>query len=320
MKERVQAAILWLVLCVFARASFPQEKSTGAVLKQEVNLVLMDVTVRDSKGKLLTDLRKEDFALQEDGTTKAIQYFSQDELPLAVALVLDRSGSMKPSFAQLRQSVTKALSVLRPDDRAVLFSFARKPQRLTDLTADKNQIAAAVAGVKAGGGTNILDTLYRVSGYLKAEAPNERRAIILISDNIAPRFEKHSQGNVIEAAIENETEIHSLCTCEGPARWALGGLVLRGFIVNMKHVTEETGGKVVETGKDQRLIDGLSDTLLRLRRCYAVGYYALQIRESGRFHKVRITLTSEHGVVGADYFISARRGYYEPKGQSETHE
>jgi VWFA-related protein len=314
MKKRKCGLVFAAALLALPVPVLAQEKNPEPALKREVNLILMDVCVRDAKGKLLTELEKEDFQLTEDGAEKPTQYFSEDELPLAVALVLDRSGSMAPSFGELRQSVAKALGALRPDDRVVLFSFTRKAQRLTDLTADREQIAAAIATVKPGGGTDILDTLYTVGNYLKQEAPKERKAIILISDNIAPRHEKHSQHDVIEAAIEHETDIHSLCACEGAACAIFRGMMFVPYsVVDMKKVAEETGGGVIKTAKDDRLIQALSETLLRLRKRYAIGYYAPQLNEPGKFHKVKITLTSAHGAQNTDYFISARRGFYEPK-------
>ena len=61
----------------------------------------------------------------------------------------------------------------------------------------------------------------------------------------------------------------------------------------------------------------LSERLLRLRKRYAIGYYAPQLNEPWKFHKAKITLTPAHGAQSTDYFISARRGYYETKKPSK---
>ncbi|MFQ5695922.1 MAG: hypothetical protein ACE5HB_08030, partial [Terriglobia bacterium] len=74
----------------------PVESGDGYRLRVDVRLVMVDAVVQNHRGQALDDLTREDFRLFEDGIEQSIRLFSRAELPLAVALVVDQSGSVAP--------------------------------------------------------------------------------------------------------------------------------------------------------------------------------------------------------------------------------
>jgi hypothetical protein len=94
----------------------------------ETNLVVLEATVRDVDGGVGNDLGQDAFHVCENGVEQQISYFSRDELPLAVALVVDSSGSMDPVLRQLRRVAYDTLSLLKPGDRVALFDFAARAE------------------------------------------------------------------------------------------------------------------------------------------------------------------------------------------------
>ena len=172
-------------------------------LKANVDLVVVEATVRDQYGAVVDDLTREDFRLYEDGVEQQISHFSRDELPLAVALVLDRSGSMDPVLKQLRRVAYDTLSSLKPDDQVALFDFAARAERLEDLTTDRRRIADDIATIHAAGATVITDALFETALYLGRAAPRRRHAIILVSDNENTLKGYSSESRVIRQALEN---------------------------------------------------------------------------------------------------------------------
>ena len=161
---------------------------------------------------LSTTCKRETFRLFEDGVEQQIRNFSRDELPLAVALVIDRSGSVAPFMNEIRQAAYQALSQLKRGDKVALFTFAGEVQRLEDLTTDRQRIADRIAQIRGGGGTNIIDGLFDAVYYLSSVAPNRRRAVILISDNQATTRPRSSQAQLIRLALESETVVYSVKT------------------------------------------------------------------------------------------------------------
>lgn len=286
-------------------------------LKVDVQLVMVDATVRDRSGRPMEALRREDFRVFEDGVEQTIQSFSRDEYPLAVALVVDRSGSVAPYMNELRRAAYRALSQLKRGDQVCLFTFAGDVQRLEDLTTDRQRIAERIATIQAGGGTNIVDGLFDAVYYLSAVARDRRRVVILVSDNVNTTKPRSSQSQVIRLAMESETVIYSIKTAgeEVPLamripNWA-GGLIGRDD-GSVSKITKETGGEIIDVGSAGSLDAALGTVITRLKLRYTLGYNSTNPTKDGNFRKIDVRLTERYGRPESDYVISARRGYYSP--------
>ena len=223
----------------------PDWDSGGYKLKVDVRMVMVDAIVRDRGGRPLETLKQQDFRIFEDGTEQEVLSFSRDELPLAVALVIDRSGSVSPHMNAIRQAAYKALSQLKRGDQVALFTFAGDVQRLEDLTTDRQRIADRISEIRAGGGTNIVDGLFDAVNYLALVAPDRRRAVILISDNQATTRPRMSQDQLIRFAMETETVIYSVKTAGEAARVTMRVPIWLGGFGSLSKITEETGGNTL---------------------------------------------------------------------------
>src|ERR1700731_3136525 len=168
---------------ILVHAQNPQNQGSGAI-RVDVNLVVLDATVKTKGGQIMGDLKKEDFKVREDGIAKKIELFSRDELPLNVALVLDLSDSIGPFLGPLRNAAATTLAALKPEDEVALFTFSTEGELRVPLTRDKVRIAEQINTFQAGGATNINDGIFVAAEYLLKEAPKGRRVIILISDDV----------------------------------------------------------------------------------------------------------------------------------------
>jgi von Willebrand factor type A domain len=153
------AVLLFFAVGALRMPVFAQEQSEG-VLRANVNLVLVDATVKTKAGQIMGDLKKEDFELREDGVAQNVQIFSRDELPLNVALVLDLSDSIGPFLGPLRDAANTALAALKPEDEVALFTFATEAELRVPFTNDKKKIAEQINAFKVGGATNINDGIF----------------------------------------------------------------------------------------------------------------------------------------------------------------
>ena len=133
-----------------------QEQST---LRVSVNLVLLDATVKTKAGRIMSDLKKDDFEVREDGVPQRVEIFGRDELPLEVALVLDLSDSIGPFMGPLREAATTALGALKPEDQVALFTFATEAELRVPFTNDKSKIAEQFGSFKSAA-PQILMTAY----------------------------------------------------------------------------------------------------------------------------------------------------------------
>jgi Ca-activated chloride channel family protein len=281
----------------------------GFKLSVNVRMVLVDTVVRDRQGRLMENLTRDDFLVFEDGVQQEVQNFSRDELPLAVALVIDRSGSVAPYISELRRIAERALAQLKPDDQVALFSFAAGVERVEDLTKDRQRIADGIARVRAGGGTNIIDALHDSVAYLAKMAPDHRHAVILISDNQATVQPQASEGETIRKAVESETVVYSIRTSGQGGPLSAPVLSILTGAGSVSKVTRETGGEIIDARSVASLDTALAGVINRLRMRYCLGYYPSNPVQ-GVYHAIVVRLSDSHGKPGSDYSLHARRGYY----------
>jgi len=280
-------------------------------MRVDVKLVLVEAFVRDERG-VVDNLRQEDFRLFEDGAEQKIKHFSRDELPLAVALVVDRSGSVAPYMSELRRAAYEALSQLKPGDQVALFSFASDVERLEELTTDRRRVAERIASIRPGGGTNILDAVFDAAYYLSLAAPNRRRAVILVSDNQGTVRGHAGQATTIRMALESSVSVYSIKTPGEPTPAAMRIPVWLGGVGSVRKITEETGGEILEVRRAGSLGTALASVISRLKTRYTLGYSPTNAARDGTFRKIDVALTERFGRAGLNYTVHARKGYYAP--------
>jgi Ca-activated chloride channel homolog len=280
-------------------------------LSVSVQLVQVDAFVRDRAGKPMDKLSRDDFRLFEEGAEQEILSLSRDELPIAVALVIDRSGSVAPYMNEIRHAAYRALMQLKPGDKVCLFSFAAEVDRLEDLTSDRQRIADRIAMIRGGGGTNIVDAVHDAANYLAMVAPESRRAVILISDNQETTHPRATVSNTVKLAIESETVIYSVKTSgEGlPITMRIPNLIAGSSPV--PRLTEESGGEIIEVAKTGSLDEALRSAVERLKLRYTLGYSPVN-PQPGTFRKIEVRLTDQFGKPSTDYRVHCRTGYYYP--------
>lgn len=288
----------------------PPPETGGFTLRADVNLVLVETTVRDDKGRIAGDLKREDFHVFENGVEQKIAYFSRDELPLAVALVVDGSGSISPMLGDLHRAAYDTLSQLKPEDQVALYAFATQPERLVDLTTDRRAIAEGIMGIGSAGGTNIADALYGAIEYLGQEARDRRHAVIMVSDNQPTAKGEFTGEDVIRLAIETQTIVYSVrfgrdrleSTGDEPgwtpgARW-------------VSKIMNETGGEIIDMAAVGSVQKAMAAVITRLKQRYTLGYQSTDVRRDRAFRQIEVRLSGRVQDPKHPYRIFARKGYY----------
>src|SRR5487761_69263 len=195
--------------CLFQVAASAQDEDQDAI-RVDVNLVMIDGTVKTKGGQIMADLKKGDFELREDGAAKKVEVFSRDALPLNVALVLDLSDSIGPFLAPLRDAAATALAALKPEDEVALFTFSTEAQLSVPFTKDKTAIAQQINTFHTGGATNINDGIFVAAKYLLETAPKGRRVIILISDDVGTDAGGEGTRDIITETTAEDAAVYNL--------------------------------------------------------------------------------------------------------------
>ena len=290
-------------------APFPQEPPQN-VIRVNVNLVLVDATVKNKAGQIMVDLKQENFELREDGTPQKIEIFSRDEIPLDVALVLDLSDSIGPFLVPLRQAANIALSALKPEDQVALFTFSTEAQMRVPFTHDKSQIADMIGGFQTGGATNINDAIFLPAQYLLNAPQKDRRVIILISDDVGTSAGGQGTRDIVTEAIASDAVVYNLkIPGYNPPETRMAAAMTPG-LVDIRKVVEQTGGEVFNVPDVAHLDEGFRALIQRIKTRYTLGYYTNATAALGKPHKIDVRLGPSFGKKGHDYTALSRSAFY----------
>jgi len=280
------------------------------VIKVSTDLVVFDTQVIDKTTKrVIGDLTKDDFEIYERGVKQQVSYFSRDELPLSIMLLLDVSGSVRPILHQIRDGALNALQRLKTGDQVAVMAFASKSELSQDFTNDRalvsKTIEAATANDRLGSGTFLGPALDEAARHMQtAPAASSRRVIIIITDNIATSFGMEKR--IEEKLLDSGTVVYGLIV-----RGAIGkvfNVVSLGQIKAVDDYVKQTGGEVFGASKNE--VDAkLALVIDRLRARYAIGFRPTTETATDEFRPVEIKLKpvpkrKEKPVV------LTKRGYY----------
>jgi len=325
----VFASFLIVSASALAQDSKPDQNDQLPTFTSNVSVVNVFFNVKDKHGNLIPNLKKEDFQILEDGKPQTIKYFSADSnQPLTLGILIDTSASQERVLPMEKEVGASFLhDVLRAKDLAFLLSFDVTVDELHDYTSDASQLRRAMdkAKINSGGnvggvpglgggpipqtqiprGTLLYDAVYLASREKLAQEVG-RKAMILLTDG-QDQGSQMTMKNAIEAAQKADSIVYVLLIAD---RDFYGG----GYygVGDMKKMTAETGGRVIEVGnKLEKLQAAFDQIAVELRSQYTIGYTPTNTTRDGGFRKIQINVQTNK-----DLKIQSRNGYYAPKGQS----
>jgi len=304
----------------------PEEDAAPAI-QVDVNLVNILASVRDKHNALIPNLSKDDFALTEDGQPQVIKYFAREtDLPLTIGLLIDVSGSQSNLIEVERRAAYEFFSsVLKKKDMAFLINFDVNVELLQDFTNSTSMLRKSMqtARINTGGstgsripgvgqgpvpiddprGTLLYDAIYLASNEKLAKEVG-RKAMIILTDGM-DYGSKVKIKEAIEFAQKADAIVYVLLVADRPF-YGPGGMGGGYFGEGeMKKLTQETGGRMIDVGDNNKDLKSAFDQIAdELRSQYSLGYTSTNAKRDGTFRKIEIK--SKAGKV------QARRGYYAP--------
>lgn len=294
-----------------------------ATLKVNVQVVNLYFNVKDKRGALIPNLKKEDFQVNEDGKQQTIKYFAADSnQPLTLGLLIDTSGSQTRVLPMEKEVGAAFLrDVLTPKDLAFLLNFDISVDLLQDYTSDAARLRRALektrindgGGSGAGGiagagqgtipvsrpkGTLLYDAVFLASTE-KLQKEAGRKAMVLLTDG-GDQGSEETLPNAIEAAQRSEVIVYVILIADR-ANFMPGDR-------EMHKLAEQTGGRVIDVGNDPKKLRKAFDEIgTELRSQYMIGYTPANTAADGKYRKLEVK------PVNTDYKVQARKGYYAPK-------
>lgn len=267
-----------------------------AQVNEDVSVPIVKVyaSITGDDDKPETGLRKENFTVMEDGTPQEIVYFSQDVLPLNVAIVVDCSLSMQDSMEDARQAALDFVHKLNADDQALAIGFGDSVRVATELTADRTPLAKAIASMYAHGGTALYDALHLAVLALRGE--ERKSAIVLLSDGKDEAWgggrpgSKKTYEEIAEEIAHTRIALYPICF------WR-GGTTME-YDVERKHLLKDifeelarvSGGRCVYTREGRGLAGSFLSILQELRTQYNLYYTPSNRSLDGRWRDISVVV------------------------------
>jgi len=321
LKQSIRPLVLLLLVAAMvshlAATAVCQEKSASdEVITINSDLVVVDAEVIDKKTRQrIGNLKREDFALYDDGVKQDITYFSQDKLPLSIVLLLDLSNSVKPIIEQISNGALDALQRLKPEDEVALMAFADGVELVQDFTRERQLMSEKIANVgktsNVGAGTLLNKAVYEAAREMPhASNPASRRVIIVVTDNIA-FSPKGEEGKKTFTELFDTGSVVSGLIVRGGFGKAFNVLSL-GQLHGLNPYAERTSGEIMNANKKE-VETKLAELIDHLRRRYSFGYRPSSAIVPGAFHHLEVKLIAPAVAQKDRRTVRVKEGYYAQK-------
>ena len=272
------------------------------VLKTDVRLVLVPVSVTDPAQRLVTGLRAENFEIFEGKKPQEIRHFSSEDLPVSIGIILDASGSMANKMGRVRDAVTQFCEAANPQDEFFMIVFSNQPRLLTDFTSVAEDLEKDLLFTQPKGRTALLDAIYMGLHKMKS-AKYGRKALLIISDG-GDNHSLYGEREVKAAAKEADVMIYSIGIFD---RYVPTLEESRGPEL-LAEISEPTGGRAFTLANEIELPAVASHIGKELRTQYVLGYRPEQMPRDGKWHKIQVKLRLPKKL--SFLKARARTGYY----------
>jgi VWFA-related protein len=301
------------------------EVGEGDVVRIDTNLVTVPVSVLDRQGRFISDLRREQFNLFENGVEQKIAYFESTEKPVTVALLLDTSGSTFFHLWEIKEAAINFAKLLRPQDRVLIVTFDNLVMLLTEATNDLNVVTEVVQrNAITGFSTRLYDAIDLV---IKARLNKieGRKAIVLFTDGVDTASYQATYKSTLHEVEELDALVYpiqydttdfvdaqtrtnttvvttTIRSRNFPARSSsqvtYGTPKASGPGTSMddykladqylQQLATKSGGRLYEANDRMQLSEAFSNIAKELRHQYSLGYYPQTTPQSGERREIKV--------------------------------
>ena len=287
-----------------------QASQQDHTIKARVDLVVLHVSVEDSRGTFVPGLKTTNFRVFEDKVEQNVAVFSSDDVPVTMGLVIDNSGSMREKRAQVNAAALTFVKTSNPQDEVFVVNFNDEFYLDTedDFTNDQQELNQALSRIDARGSTALYDAIVGSLDHLK-KGHKDKRVLLVITDG-EDDASRMTLPETLRVAEESNAAIYAIGIYSSDDRKNDKREVRRAMKA-LTDLTEATGGQAYFP-ESLSQVEGICTQVAHdIRNQYLLGYYPTNTAQDGTFRKVDVQLIPPKGA--GKLTVRTRTGYYAPK-------
>ena len=269
------------------------------VFKKEVDEVTLHATVVDDHNRLVTTLARNDFTVLEDGKPQKIISFRREDIPVAMGIVIDNSGSMRQKRPAVNAAAINLVKSSNPQDKVFIVNFNEEYFLDQDYTASIPKLKDALERIEARGGTALYDATVASADHLTKSNVLEKKVLLVVTDGEDNASRQSLEQTVRRLQVENGPTIYTIGLLqEEHSKRAKRAL---------REMAEQTGG-VAFFPKDLSEVNEITNQIAHdIRNQYTIGYKPDTPQSAGGYRAVKVDAQAK-GYKKLQ--VRTRSGYY----------
>ena len=295
--------IIFLAGVVHADSQSQSREGNPYTIDVSVDMVVLHATVQNTRGVLVSGLNKDDFAVYEDGVLQQIKYFSQEDIPVTVGLVVDNSGSMRTKRPEVISAALVFARSSNSEDQMFVtsfnehVSFGLPPDK--PFTDEAAQLRVALSKIDADGMTALYDGVAAALEHLK-KGNRDKKVLIVVSDG-GDNASKHNLSEVMSLAGRSEAIIYAIGVFEEEDRERNPRV--------LKRLAKATGGEAFLPKSLTEVVPICERIARDIRNQYTLAYVPTNQRPDGLYRGIQVKAGPSGG---GRLLVRTRVGYYAP--------
>jgi Ca-activated chloride channel family protein len=262
-------------------------KNGGYTLTRDVDEVVLNATVIDDHGHLVTGLSKDDFHVFEDGKPQTMTALQEQDIPVSIGLLIDNSGSMRTKRQAVNEAALDMVKASNPDDETFVVNFADEAYIDQDFTSNIPKLRDGLSHIDSKGGTALYDAIIASADYMSKNAKKAKEVLLIITDG-----EDNASGTNLEETVRRIQDL------QGPVVYSIGllfdegggggGRESRRARRALQLLSDETGG-LAFFPKNLGQVDEIAAEVARdIRNQYTIGYHSSKPASAGGYRTVHV--------------------------------
>ncbi|HYA98273.1 MAG TPA: VWA domain-containing protein [Methylomirabilota bacterium] len=319
----------------------PQDDAQARI-RATSNLVVIPVTVKDSSGRVVLDIRREEFRIFEDDVEQQLEVFSNEPFPLSVVVLLDNDLDTKVA-EQVEPTFPALVAGISQGDEVYVARFDQTFKEAKGFTTDPDQLltqlkrthvqsspARAPAGGPMGTGPtingapapgvpptssptvtilkakptkNVDDAIFAAAGILKGRARERRKIILLVSDGVNSHNNRVTFKDAVRALLTAGVTVYSVGVGDAFLNRGIP-VVSKVTATPLSKYARATAGDVFYAAKRSEIEEHYATALEEARVQYTLAYVPRGTDRTKDYHSIEVRVRRP-GLT-----VDARDGYY----------